>query len=56
VVGKTAEESAAHFGWFAHFAAIDNRASSAKTQKALGWEPTQPGLLADIDRPEYFNG
>ncbi len=56
VVGKTPEESAAHFGWFAHFAAIDNRASSAKTREELGWETTQPGLLADIDQPRYFNG
>jgi nucleoside-diphosphate-sugar epimerase len=28
VVSKAPEEAAAHFGWFAHFAAIDNRASS----------------------------
>ena len=54
VVSKSPEEATAHFGWFAHFAAIDNRASSGKTRAALGWTPQHPGLLADIDRPSYF--
>jgi nucleoside-diphosphate-sugar epimerase len=49
VVSKTKEEAADHFGWFAHFAGIDNRASSAKTQAMLGWQPTQVGLIADLD-------
>ena len=56
VVGKTPEEAADHFGWFARFAAIDNRVSSRRTRDALGWEPTGPGLIADIDRPGYFGG
>jgi nucleoside-diphosphate-sugar epimerase len=54
VVSKTPEQAAEHFGWFEHFAQIDNRASSRRTQELLGWEPTQPGLLADLDRPSYF--
>jgi len=29
-------------------------ASSRKTQKDLGWRPKEAGLIADIDRPEYF--
>jgi nucleoside-diphosphate-sugar epimerase len=48
------EDAAGHFGWFAHFAALDNPASSAWTRGALGWEPRQPELLTDLDRPEYF--
>jgi len=56
VAGKAPEEAADHFGWFARFAAIDNRASSEKTRAALGWEPTQPGLIADLDHPRYFGG
>ena len=56
VVGKTSEAAAAHFTWFAHFAGIDVPASSKRTQEELGWRPTQPGLIADIDRPAYFNG
>jgi len=54
VVSKSPEEAAEHFGWFAHFAAIDNRASSQKTREALGWEPKEIGLIADLDRPRYF--
>jgi len=54
IVGKTPEETTEHFGWFAHFAAIDNQASSQRTQEQLGWQPKQPGLISDIDRPSYF--
>jgi len=54
VVSKTAEDAATHFGWFAHFAAIDNLSSSAKTRALTGWQPTRPGLIADLDRPAYF--
>jgi len=48
-------EAAAHFGWFQHFAAMDNPCSSDWTQRELGWKPQQPGLLADIDQPAYFS-
>jgi nucleoside-diphosphate-sugar epimerase len=54
VVSKTPEEAAEHFSWFAHFAAMDNRSSSAKTRELLGWEPSEPGLLSDLDGPSYF--
>jgi nucleoside-diphosphate-sugar epimerase len=54
VVSKAAEAAAEHFGWFAPFAAIDRTASSAQTQERLGWRPTQPGLVPDMDRPGYF--
>jgi nucleoside-diphosphate-sugar epimerase len=54
VVSKTPEEAAGHFGWFAHFAALDNPSSSAQTREQLGWRPTQPGLVPDLDRPGYF--
>jgi nucleoside-diphosphate-sugar epimerase len=54
VVSQTPEEAAAHFGWFARFAAADCPASSAITQAQLGWRPKQPGLIADIDQTRYF--
>jgi nucleoside-diphosphate-sugar epimerase len=54
VVSKSREEAADHFGWLAHFIAIDCPASSAQTQERLGWHPTQPGLLADLNREQYF--
>lgn len=56
VVGLSPEAAAGHFGWFAHFAALDNPVSSGQTRDLLGWRPEQPGLLADIDRPAYFVG
>jgi nucleoside-diphosphate-sugar epimerase len=54
VVGMSPEEAATHFGWFAHFAALDNPTSSKQTREALGWQPKQPGLIADLDRARYF--
>jgi nucleoside-diphosphate-sugar epimerase len=54
VVSKTPAEAETHFGWFAHFAAIDAPSSSRKTRAVSGWEPQQPGLIADLDRPRYF--
>ena len=54
VVSKAPEEAADHFGWFAHFAAIDSPAASQRTRELLGWQPKQPGLLPDLDRPRYF--
>ncbi len=54
VVSKTPAEAAGHFGWFAHFAALDNPASSQRTRELLGWRPRQPALIPDLDRPGYF--
>jgi nucleoside-diphosphate-sugar epimerase len=47
-------EAAKHFGWFAFFAQMDAPTSSERTRKLLGWEPKQPGLIADIDQSAYF--
>jgi nucleoside-diphosphate-sugar epimerase len=55
VVSKTPEEAQAHFGWFTMFAGFDVPASSARTRSLLGWQPVQPGLLADLDHPAYFS-
>ena len=50
----TPEEAATHFGWFAHFAALDSPASSQRTRQLLGWQPQQEGRIADLDRESYF--
>jgi nucleoside-diphosphate-sugar epimerase len=55
IVDKAPEEAADHFGWFARFAALDCPASSQRTRDLLGWQPKQPGLIPDIDRPIYFH-
>jgi nucleoside-diphosphate-sugar epimerase len=44
------EEAGGYFGWLAPFAARDMPASSAQTQRKLGWRPTGPGLIADLER------
>jgi len=54
VVSKAPDEASAQFGWIAPFAAIDGPASSAQTQASLGWRPTEPGLIADLDADHYF--
>jgi len=54
VVGKSPQEATDHFGWFAHFAALDNPASSQQTRDLLGWQPKQPALIPDLDRARYF--
>ena len=48
VVSKSAAEAPAHFGWLAGFVGMDLAASSAQTQKQLGWRPSGPGLIEDI--------
>ncbi|KMO39859.1 SDR family oxidoreductase [Methylobacterium aquaticum] len=43
------EEAAGHFEWLGAFAGVDMSASSAWTQARLGWHPTGPGLIADLE-------
>jgi nucleoside-diphosphate-sugar epimerase len=50
----TAEEGPAQFGSLAGFAASDVPASSALTRQRFGWQPVQPGLIADLDAGHYF--
>jgi nucleoside-diphosphate-sugar epimerase len=54
VVSKNPEEASVHFGWLAPFTGMDVPTSSDRTRAVLGWEPKQPGLIADIDQPGYF--
>jgi nucleoside-diphosphate-sugar epimerase len=54
VVSLSPEEAPTHFGWLAMFAGFDMPASSAQTQQRLGWRPTGPGLIADLEQMRYF--
>jgi nucleoside-diphosphate-sugar epimerase len=47
------EETAEHFGWLGHFIGHDMPSSSAITRKKLGWTPTGPGMIADLDGMDY---
>lgn len=55
VVSVEREKAAEHFGWMAMFAGLDFPASSAKTRQILAWNPTGPGLIADLDAMDYQN-
>lgn len=48
------DEAAAHFGWFAMFAAADMAASSDWTRRVLGWAPSEKGLIEDVRTAGYL--
>jgi nucleoside-diphosphate-sugar epimerase len=52
---KSPEEAGTHFDWIGMFFGLEMSASSAWTQQALGWKPNPPGLVADIEGPNYAN-
>jgi nucleoside-diphosphate-sugar epimerase len=54
VVSVSSEDAGEHFSWLAGFLGIDNRVSSAQTRELLGWQPTHPGLIEDLDQGHYF--
>ena len=56
VAAISAEDAAGQFGWLAGVLAADIPASSALTRELLGWQPTQPGLIDDLDKGHYFRG
>jgi hypothetical protein len=53
VVSIEPGEAATHFGWMAMFVQLDMPASSALTQARLGWKPTGPTLIADLDEGKF---
>jgi hypothetical protein len=54
-VGRTLPPiTTAHFGWLGMFVGADMPASSALTRERLGWRPTGPGLISDLDQMRYF--
>jgi nucleoside-diphosphate-sugar epimerase len=44
-----------HFGWLGAFFPLDLPASSTLTRELLGWRPTRPGLLDDLEQGHYFH-
>lgn len=55
VVAIAPEDAAEHFGWLAGFVGADVPATSALTRELLGWQPTHPGLIDDLDQGHYFH-
>jgi len=50
VISISPEDAPAHFGWLAAFAGRNLPASGVLTQERLGWRPTGPGLIADLEQ------
>jgi nucleoside-diphosphate-sugar epimerase len=44
-----AENAEQHFGHLSIFVGLDNPTSSQITRDTLGWTPTRPGLISDLD-------
>jgi len=56
VKSVAAEEAQAFFGWLGMFAGLDLPASSAQTRRKLGWRPSGPGLIADLEQLRLTEG
>ena len=54
VTSITAEQGEVQFGFLAGFLAMDMPVSSARTRELLSWQPTGPGLVADLEQGHYF--
>jgi nucleoside-diphosphate-sugar epimerase len=50
----TDEEAPQYLGFLAAFAGLDNPTSNDKTRTLLGWEPTHPGWVEDVETGHYF--
>lgn len=50
--GEVAEK-APQFAWLERFLGVSSLASSEKTQQLLGWTPTHPTLIEDLDAGYY---
>ena len=55
VASVSPEDAAEHFTWLAGFIGMDSPVSSEQTRERLGWQPTHPGLVEDLDKGHYFN-
>jgi nucleoside-diphosphate-sugar epimerase len=55
VVSVPPDQAGEHFSWLGGFIGADSPASSALTRELLGWRPTQPGLIEDLDKGHYFH-
>ncbi|GAB2707444.1 SDR family oxidoreductase [Kitasatospora kifunensis] len=54
VVSVSPEDAGEHFGWMGGFIGLDGPVSSALTREQFDWQPTQPGLIEDLDKGHYF--
>jgi nucleoside-diphosphate-sugar epimerase len=50
-----AENANENFSFLGAFVSLDNPTSSELTRQLLGWEPSHPGLIEDLDHGHYFD-
>jgi nucleoside-diphosphate-sugar epimerase len=48
------QDAAEHFGFLAEMLQLDAPASNAITRQLVGWQPTEPGILADLHDDRYY--
>jgi nucleoside-diphosphate-sugar epimerase len=53
-VSVTPEQAGEFVGFLGRFWGFDGPASTQITRDLLGWEPTRPGLIADLEEGHYF--
>jgi hypothetical protein len=51
----TDEQAPQYLGFLAAFAGLDNPTSNDRTRALLGWEPTHPGWVEDVETGHYFD-
>jgi len=47
-------EAIDHFGPLGHFVGLDSPVDATMSRELLGWEPTGPGLLEDLEQGHYY--
>jgi nucleoside-diphosphate-sugar epimerase len=50
----TAAQAPQYLGFLAAFAGLDNPTSNDKTRERLGWVPSHPGWVQDVETGHYF--
>jgi nucleoside-diphosphate-sugar epimerase len=47
-------DAVGHFAPLGHFVALDSPATAVVTRELLGWQPTGPSLVEDLDQAHYY--
>ncbi|MEU9092926.1 SDR family oxidoreductase [Streptomyces sp. NPDC048428] len=55
VASVSPKDADAHFGWLGGLVGVNGPSSSALTRESYGWQPTNPGLIEDLDKGHYFD-
>ena len=53
-VSISSDQASEHFGFLSRFLATDSQTSSAVTRELLDWQPTNVGLIDDLEQGHYF--